>query len=210
MNVYYGDVKVVLNIKDNISAFEIRYKGKFNAESNMPEEWIIMNNKSKIIGVNLGGETPDVLFNYEGELRIISFKVTYSDLTQKSIPVKNNNLGFWSAIRTKWSDLNSFPEDIKNKYTLGEKPALSSIKQVSLKAKSNNWFFEDGTEYTGDYHKHGDGQAMTGAFHTLNSENIYKKDNNGKIFKLNTNKKTKAVISPISNLSVSENAGGYK
>ena len=49
MNVYYGDGKVVLDIKDNISAFEIRYKGKFNAESNMPEEWIIMNNKSKII-----------------------------------------------------------------------------------------------------------------------------------------------------------------
>ena len=44
------------------------------------------------------------------------------------------------------------------------------------------YYFKDGTLFQGEYHQHGDGQAMTGGVHTSESQPIYKKKADGQLF----------------------------
>ena len=52
----------------------------------------------------------------------------------------------------------------------------------NLLTNSGEFYFINGTPYEGEYHQHGDGQAMTGGVHTEESEMIYRKGLNGKLY----------------------------
>ena len=69
----YGNGEVLFD--GTAQGFELKYKGTITI-TNSPDNLFISANKKKIIGVMLdGSDMPSELFNYEGELRILSCKV---------------------------------------------------------------------------------------------------------------------------------------
>ena len=191
MKIYYGSGEVRFeNPISNIGAFEIRYKGIINAESELPSSWMMMNNERKIIGVNMGDTQPETLFTYIGNLIILSCTVTDRELNQTSASTVSEGIDYINKLNTKFEDFTQYPEDFDGTYVVGTIPKRTSIHQVGLLTEQGEWFFEDGTPYSGEYHTHGDGQSMTGSKHTKDSKNIFRKDAKGKIFKLEKIKRT--------------------
>ena len=191
MKIYYGNGEVRFeNPISNIGAFEIRYKGIINAESELPSSWMMMNNERKIIGVNMGDTQPETLFTYIGNLIILSCTVTDRELNQTSASTVSEGIDYINKLNTKFEDFTQYPEDYTGTYVTGLIPKRTSIHQVGLLTEQGEWFFEDGTPYFGEYHTHGDGQSMTGSKHTKDSKNIFRKDAKGKIFKLEKIKRT--------------------
>ena len=129
MKIYYGNGEVRLEGAVDVAAFEIRYKGKINADSELPDSWFMRNNNRMIIGVSLGDVQPEVLFTYEGELRILSCRVTNRDLYQDYATPVAEGLGFWNVLNTNWEDFTQFPEDFNGTYVTGKIPRKTSIKE---------------------------------------------------------------------------------
>ena len=55
------------------------------------------------------------------------------------------------------------------------------ITKNNLLSKENEFYYFDGSPYLGEYHLHGDGQAMTGSSHSDESIFIFRKDRKGKL-----------------------------
>ena len=215
MKIYYGSGEVRFeNPISNIGAFEIRYKGIINAESELPSSWMMMNNERKIIGVNMGDTQPETLFTYIGNLIILSCTVTDRELNQTSASTVSEGIDYINKLNTKFEDFTQYPEDFDGTYVVGTIPKRTSIHQVGLLTEQGEWFFEDGTPYSGEYHTHGDGQSMTGSKHTKDSKNIFRKDAKGKIFKLEKIKRTTTrrrtgVTRTVTPKTGSSSTGGY-
>ena len=184
MKIFYGNGEVRLEGAVNVAAFEIRYKGKMSADSELPNSWILMNNRNKIIGVNMGNIEPETLFTYTGELRILSCKATDRELNQTFANIQLEGVDYWGKLNTNWEDFTQYPEDFNGTYVNGAVPRKTSIHQVNLQTEQGEWFLEDGTPYYGEYHVHGNGQAMTESKHTKQSKNIFRKDAIGYIAKM--------------------------
>ena len=190
MKIFYGNGEVRFeDAIPNIAAFEIRYKGKMSAESELPNSWILMNRRNKIVGVNMETSIPETLFNYEGYLRILSCRVTDRELNQNYVTPVEEGIDYWENLNTKWEDFTQHPEDFNGTYVNGTIPTKTSIHQVNLQTEQGEWFLEDGTPYYGEYHVHGNGQAMTESKHTKESKNIFRKDAKGNIAKMKKIKK---------------------
>ena len=185
MKIYFGDGEVRLEgITNNISVFDIRYKGVFEAESQLPSSWSMMNNEKRIIGFSLGDYVPELLYTYTGFLIITSCVAVDREYNQYNCYPKLENSSIWDSLETNYEDFTRTPESLWKHLQLGRSPRKTKIHQVNLQTEQGEWFFEDGTSYGGEYHTHGDGQSMTGSKHTKESKNIFRKDGNGKIFKL--------------------------
>lgn len=129
MKIYYGNGEVRLEGAVDVAAFEIRYKGRFSADSELPDSWFMRNNNRMVIGVSLGDVQPEVLFTYEGELRILSCRVTNRDLYQDYATPVAEGLGFWRSLNTNYEDFTQFPEDFNGTYVTGKIPRKTSIKE---------------------------------------------------------------------------------
>ena len=211
MKIYYGNGEVRLEGANNLAAFDIRFKGNIVAESQLPSSWSMMNNKKRIIGFNLGDLQPELLFTYEGELRILSCKLVDRELNEYRANPTVEGLGFWGSLNTKFEEFTQYPEDYDGTYVTGSIPKTTSIHQVNLLTKQGEWFLEDGTPYNGEYHLHGNGQAMTLSKHTKESKNIFRKDakgniSKGKIKRTTTRKRTSVTRTPRTSGS---STGGY-
>ena len=117
MRIYYGNGEVRLEGAVDVAAFEIRYKGKINADSELPDSWFMRNNNRMIIGISLGDVQPEVLFTYEGELRILSCRVTNRDLYQEYATPVAEGLGFWNVLNT--SELTNIPQNRERTIIIG-------------------------------------------------------------------------------------------
>ena len=186
MNISYGDGEVRLDAKTiNVRAFDIRYKGTMTAESELPSSWTMINRNNRLIGFSLGDFQPELLFTYEGDIRIISCDIADLENMYSVFPSRVR-LDYWQDSHTKLEDFTQFPEDAKETINRGRLPKNTTLKQINLQTEQGEWFFEDGTPYSGEYHTHGNGTSMTGSKHTKESKNIFRKDAKGNIFKLTT------------------------
>ena len=129
MKVYYGNGEVRLEGAVDVAAFEIRYKGKINADSELPDSWFMRNNNRMIIGVSLGDVQPEVLFTYEGDLKILSCRVTSRDLYQDYATPTIEGVDFWNLLHTNYEDFTQFPESFSGTFINGNIPRKTSIKE---------------------------------------------------------------------------------
>ena len=129
MRIYYGNGEVRLEGAVDVAAFEIRYKGKINADSELPDSWFMRNNGRMIIGISLGDVQPEVLFTYEGELRILSCRVTNRDLYQDYATPTIEGVDFWNLLHTNYEDFTQFPESFSGTFINGNIPRKTSIKE---------------------------------------------------------------------------------
>ena len=129
MKIYYGNGEVRLEGAVNIASFEIRYKGKINADSELPDSWVMRNSNRMIIGLGFSDAQPELLFTYEGDLKILSCRVTNRDLHQDYAMPVAEGLGFWGSLHTNYEDFTQFPEDFDGNYIVGKIPKKTSIKE---------------------------------------------------------------------------------
>ena len=170
---------------DIIRAIDISYTGRMVAESMLPANWQLINSHNRILCISFGATNPEILLNYTGRIKIHGATFYSSQNQQVGVSIKVEDIDSWESATMK-ADLSS-----DNWGSLGQtherliKGVIkTSITRNNLTAESGIFFFKDGSPFQGDYHQHGDGQAMSGKSHSEDSVEIYRKDSFGKILDL--------------------------
>ena len=179
---------------DSVGAIDIYYTGKMYAESMFPDDWQVFDRKGRILCVSFGDSFPELLFQYTGLINISGGKVVDRNLKSHPITVIVSGFDYWENITSEFDSDTTRWVDYSRVHTREKGLLGTSIVRNNLTTKPNEFYFEDGVVYHGDYHQHQDGQAMTGGEHQEDSVNIYRKDENGKIFNPRKNKTKRQTI----------------
>ena len=206
-SIYYGNGEIRIECSENILGFDIQFHGNYNIKSEYPENFLIGYNNGRMIGVGLGsilGESP--FLKYTGNLSIADCRVTTSDMKILHITprlIRNDKfaatINSFSGENLKFEDLNSdgVYKGIPNKSTI-------SIITKNLQT-SGNQFYLNGENYSGYYHIHHTGVAMTGAEHTEDSKILEIKEEKSRL----KNIKRRFNNITTSSIASSTRTGGY-
>ena len=177
MKITYGDGSLILDGAGK--GFEIIYKGVIRI-TNSPDNVFISANKNKIVGFTLDGSNlPSELFDYLGDLRLLSCKVVTPSLDYESPSISLIGVDYWGLDREKWEDDASSWGTSGKTYLVGEKQRYN---RHSIAVNNNikvdfdgQYVFEDGSSVMKGtlIHIHSDGVAMTGGVHAEDSVTIY-------------------------------------
>lgn len=199
-----NEIRITTDL-DIIRVIDIFYSGKMVAESLLPSDWQLLEKNNRILCISFGTTNPELLFNYTGNIKILS--ATLYSSTSKEYPAfvveeirdtwKNNKLSI-SASLDVWGDLDRSQSPMP-KGIMG-----TSIVRNNLIAFSDELYFEDGLPFEGSYHQHQDGQAMSGAEHSEDSVSIYRKDSNGKILDLRKGLTKRQITKIVKNLPLKD------
>ena len=162
-------------------AIEFYYTGKMYGESQLPDDWILFSNQSKVMCISLGNSIPEIILNYVGLINIRGGSVVDRDLNTHYFSVVLEDIDYWENMNVDFDKNTQYWEGLWSEHKWDRQIRHSSIVKNNLISEPDEFYFADGTPYHGDYHQHGDGQAMTGSEHTDESELIYRKDAKGKM-----------------------------
>jgi hypothetical protein len=158
--------------------FEMRYKGSIRITSS-PDNLFLSANKNKIIGVMLDGtDMPQELFNYVGELRVLSCKTAQGGAMERE-RITLQGVDYWELDREKWEDDGSLWGTRDGTYLIGSKQRFNKSRIVvnnNIKTQSDGQYvYSDGSPVSANelIHIMNDGTAMTGGVHTKDSVQIY-------------------------------------
>ena len=164
--LYYGNGEVTIEASIDIRGVEINYSGAVSI-SGESEGVLKMHQNNKIIVVSLKGQPLKHLFNYSGEIKIIS--VLVADNNGEKVPTTVHRVMDYSELLTSNAeDMTEIKvEDMKVGYTYEkalEKESPQILSNLHTSKHDGRLYLKDGTEYTGDFHVHNtkDGGAMTG------------------------------------------------
>ena len=222
LHQYPNSLELQIDGEEDIRVIDITFKGKFHAQSLLPDNWGIQSSQNRMICMNFYsydsthsnpsvGQPQGSIFNYSGNLLLknITAYDIHSNKINVSISIQNNDI--WDT------NLSIFDEsaDYYTSYNKSPSRAISKINAVkivknNLLTNSDEFYFEDGTPYQGDYHTHENGQAMTGGEHSRNSKDIHRKDANGNIVKIKSYKPSSSFSKLASNLQVAKNKTSAK
>lgn len=177
-----NEIAIDLTGIQNAASIDIHYSGKMYGESQLPDDWQLMSNKNRIVCLSLGNSAPEVLLNYVGLIYIKACTVIDRDLNIHGVHTKIEDIDYWENMSDNFDENTQYWTGLGNIHEKDRSIKYSSIVRKNLIAPSDEFYFKDGTPYVGEYHQHGDGQAMTGSEHTNSSELIYRKDANENIF----------------------------
>lgn len=206
--ITYGNGEVLF---DGVSqGFEIKYKGSIRI-TNSPDNLFLSANKNKIIGIMLDGTNmPQELFNYEGELRVLSCKsVQNNAMTRERITLQG--VDYWEKDREKWEDDGSLWGTRNGTYLIGSKQRYnkhSIVVNNNIKTQyEGQYLFGDGSPVPANelIHIHADGITMTGGIHTKDSVQIYPPKDRKPISRQQISQIRQATTTP----SSSGGGGGY-
>jgi len=174
--ITYGDGEVLFD--GAAKGFELRYKGIIRI-TNSPDNLFLSANKNKIVGVMLDGtDMPQELFNYVGELRVLSCKSVQNNTMERE-RITLQGVDYWELDREKWEDDGSLWGTRDGTYLVGSKQRFnkhSIVVNNNIRTQSEGQYeFSDGSPVPANQliHIHADGVAMTGGVHTMDSVNIY-------------------------------------
>lgn len=182
IKLYHRKNEIAIESIENISAIDIYYKGKMYGESQLPDDWLLSSSHNRILCLSLGNSTPELLINYIGRINILGGSVVDKSLNTHSINVILEDIDYWENTNSDFNKNSQYWEGLNSEHQVDRTIKYSQIVKNNLISKADEFYFLDGTPYQGDYHQHGDGQAMTGSKHTEDSEFIYRKDRKGNIF----------------------------
>ena len=187
MRLYHrrNEIAIDLSGMDAIAAIDIYFSGNMVAESMLPSDWQLMATDNRIICVSFGTANPELLFSYTGLISISGAMVYGRDLKKTGVPIVVEGIDRWTSHKGKFSDDGSSWDTLGKTHEAPLQGVIgATITRNNLLTNPNEFFLADGLPYEGEYHQHQDGQAMTGAKHTDDSIEIYRKDGNGKILNL--------------------------
>ena len=188
VNLYHRKNEIAIDFKgiQNIAAIQIEYKGRMQGESQLESDWIMALGKSKILCVSLGTSIPELLLNYVGKIEIQGGKVIDRSLNSYSINVLVEDIDFWERFNVPFDKNTQYWDGLGSNHQFNKSIIHSSVVKNNLISNIDEFYFADGTPFNGEYHLHGDGQAMTGGVHAEDSEMIYRKDLKGNIVNMRT------------------------
>ena len=167
---------------DSVGAIDIYYSGKMFAESMLPNDWQLVAKGDRILCFSLGNSIPELLFEYTGLINIRGATVIDKELNKHPVTIIVEDIDYWENISSKYDENNQYWTSYSSVHTKEKGLISTSIVKNNLLTKPDEFFLADGFPYEGEYHQHQDGQAMSGAEHTDESVEIYRKDEKGKIF----------------------------
>ena len=195
---------------NTIRAFDITYSGVFNAESLLPPGWTIVANSFRIIAFNMGEFNPIEFFNYTGDFSLVNVIIGDSDLWLYSGNIINEDEDNWELKTSVFSTDERHYTDYNKTRTATSGISNTRIVTNNLISRPNEFFYEDGTEYNGEYHQHEDFQAMSGGEHDSSSVNIYRKDSKGRLYIPGKYKRSRNFIKNIKNIQAMQNKDSKK
>ncbi len=213
--ITYGNGEVLFD--GDSQGFELRYKGSVRI-TNSPDSLFLSANKNKIVGVMLDGTNmPQELFNYVGDLRILSCKSVKNNVLERE-DVVLQGVDYWELDKEKWEDDGSLWGTRNGKYLIGSQQRFNKHNIVvnnNIRTQSEGQYqYRDGTPVPANelIHIHSDGSAMTGGVHTEDSVNIYPHKDRVNITKKQISqirRATTPITSASSSGGSSSGGGGY-
>tara|TARA_Y100000310_G_scaffold265507_2_gene276571 strand:+ start:353 stop:1030 length:678 start_codon:yes stop_codon:yes gene_type:complete len=184
MTIYYGNGEVEIDSTD-VKVCQITIRYPIEIDDKTPYEYEILvppHATNKIIISLLRGKSKNnlkTLFNYEGQLEIISATVANNNGDKENCIIKRV-MDYSELLNTNAEDMTNKSEDLKAtsiyKRTVSKTKVLNPIIG-NLKSIPKEFYLADGSEYIGDYHVHRDTmQRMAGAVHTEDSQELYFKE----------------------------------
>ena len=177
-----NEIAIDLGGVQNVGAIDIYYTGKMYGESQLPSDWQLMSNRNRILCISLGNSVPELLLNYVGLINIKGGTVVDRDLNTHPLAIVIEDIDYWENFKDHFDKDTQYWEALGSTHIRDSSIKYSSIIKKNLLSNPDEFYFQDGTPYAGEYHQHSDGQAMTGSEHTDGSMSIYRKDAKGKIF----------------------------
>ena len=206
--ITYGNGEVLFD--GNANGFEMRYKGSITITSS-PDNLLLSASKNKIIGVILDGtDMPQELFNYVGELRILSCKTVQGNALERE-RIVIQGVDYWELDGEKWEDDGSLWGTRDGTYLVGSKQRFnkhSIVVNNNIRTQSEGqYLFGDGSPVPANelIHIHADGVTMTGGVHTEDSVTIYPPKDRKPITRQQVSQIRRATATP----SSTGGGGGY-
>ena len=184
VNLFHRKNEIAIDLSgvQNASGIEIYYNGKMYAESQLPDDWQLFSGKHKIVCFSLGNSIPELLLNYTGLISISGGSVIDKDLNKHGLNIIVEDIDYWYKTDSEFDKNTQYWEGLGSTHQKDKTIKYSSVVKNNLTSYDEEYYFEDGTLFQGEYHQHGDGQAMTGGVHTSESQPIYKKKADGQLF----------------------------
>jgi len=168
----------------NCSAIELKFKGKFIGESQLSDDWYVGTGKTKIICISFSGNH-DVseLFTFQGNFLIIGIKIMTQELEEISCDYQKLDIDYFNRLGEKFDSAGSYFADYNSEHEAIKTIDDTDIYKNNLFTKQDEFYYENGENYFGAYHQHSNGQAMSESSHTVDSVQIFRKDQNNKLYK---------------------------
>ena len=182
VKLYYGNGSCEI-IGSNIRVVKIRFRGAIEIDDKTSDSFVLIYQNNVILIAPMGKGTLNKLFDYVGELKIISVSAIDNNAEKVATSI-HRVMDYTELLNTNAEDMTTNSEDLSATYVSGRKVAKTILKQPHLNnlntlGNNSGLYFKDGTKYDGYYHKHfADNAAMTGKEHTEDSQDLYYK--NGK------------------------------
>ena len=174
--ITYGNGEVLFDGASK--GFQLRYKGIIRI-TNSPDNLFLSANKNKIIGVMLdGSDLPQELFNYVGELRVLSCKSAQGDVMERET-IALQGVDYWELDNESWEDDGSLWGTRGGTYLSGRQQMYnrhSIVVNNNIRTQFEGQYnYKDGTPVLANelIHIHADGVTMSGGVHTEDSVQIY-------------------------------------
>jgi len=179
-----------------IRCIDIIFSGDIHAVSSLPSGWSIMASNERIICLNLGSLNPSQIFQYTGRFNIKNIRVYDSIGNNYGAEVVFENNDYWENIGEVFNSSEGYYEFYDKEHTPNKLVKSTKIVTNNLSTNPDEFYFKDGVAYSGQYHVHQDGQAMTEAEHSFSSKNIYRKDAKGRMLRPRTHGKKGSFFKP--------------
>ena len=171
--LYYGSGYCNIEGHNEIRGVQLAYRGAVQI-TNVNDNFHIMANDKTIIIFPLGEGFLSELFTYKGEIRIISAIV--SDNNGEKVPTTIKRVMDYSQLMdTKSQDLTTKSEQLNAGYKYKGRVKKTTVVDNIIKNQHSDGklYLSNGDAYSGAYHVHPDGSAMTGGEHTGLSQDLY-------------------------------------
>lgn len=208
--VTYGQGEMIFD--GTGSGFQIAYKGNIQITES-PDNLFISANENMIIGIMLDGNNlPDILFEYIGNFKLLSFSSTNNNTLERQ-KINISDLGYWRLNANVWELDTGIWESKDTDYIVNKRVRYNKHSLVvnnNLKTSHVGQFTykdESDVEAGLSIHIHSDGTTMTEGVHTENSVEIYRSKDAKSALKILPIKQTR-ITSPVSSGSSGSGGGG--
>ena len=130
--IYYGVGECLIGYKREVAALEINFKGNAEIRKGTPNGWLFRAGKNKIIIIALQKNVPlnELLFTYEGKIKLTRVKAVNWALEQSRLPITLQ--GTYQPEK-----IDSFPETVdlkpeKLSGTLEHNPKKKKIRKTKI------------------------------------------------------------------------------
>ena len=167
----------------NCAAIELKFIGKFIGESKLSDDWYVGTGLKKIICVSFNGnQNVSELFEFQGSFTIIGIKIVTTDLIEIFCDYEKLDIDYFNRSKESFESGGSYFSEYSSTHESISTSDNLDIYKNNLFTKQDEFYHKNGENYFGKYHQHSNGQAMTESSHTIDSVEIFRKDQNNKLY----------------------------